>query len=45
MGVRRGAYRDFMKRHDGKTPFGKRRCRWEYNIKMDLQEIGWEGTD
>jgi hypothetical protein len=22
-------------------PFGKPRCRWENNIKMFLQEMGW----
>jgi hypothetical protein len=21
------------------------RCRWEDNIKTDLQEVGWEGMD
>ena len=21
------------------------RCRWENNIKMDLQQVGWEGMD
>ena len=26
-------------------PFGKPRRRWEYNIKMDLQEVGWGGVD
>jgi hypothetical protein len=25
---------------DGKRPFGRRRRRWEDNIKMDLTEIG-----
>ena len=24
---------------------GKPRCRWENNIKMDLQEVGWKGMD
>jgi len=24
----------------GKRPFGIPRCRWEDNIKMDLQEVG-----
>jgi len=26
----------------GKRPLGRPRHRWEYNIKMDLLEIGWE---
>jgi hypothetical protein len=29
----------------GKRPFGRPRCRWEDNIKMDLQEVGCGGTD
>jgi hypothetical protein len=28
----------------GKRPFGRPRCRNEYNIKLDLQEIGWGGA-
>jgi hypothetical protein len=24
-----------------KRPLGRRRSRWEDNIKMDLQEVGW----
>ena len=26
-------------------PLGRPEHRWEYNIKMDLQEVGWEGMD
>ena len=25
---------------EGKRPLGRPRRRWEYNIKMDLQEVG-----
>jgi hypothetical protein len=25
----------------GKRPLGRPRLRWENNIKMDLQEVGW----
>jgi hypothetical protein len=28
-----------------KRPLGRSRRRWEDNIKMDLQEIGWRGMD
>ena len=24
----------------GKRPLGRPRCRWEFNIRMDLEEIG-----
>ena len=26
---------------EGKRPLGRPRRRWEDNIKMDLQEVGW----
>jgi hypothetical protein len=29
---------------EGKRPLGRFRCRWEDNIKIDLQEVGaWTG--
>jgi hypothetical protein len=30
---------------EGKRPLEKPRCRWEDNIKMDLQEVGCGGVD
>jgi len=30
---------------EGKSPLGRPRCRWEDNIKMDLQEVGCGGMD
>jgi hypothetical protein len=30
---------------EGKSLFGKRRHRCEGNIKMDINEIGWEGVN
>jgi hypothetical protein len=41
MGEARGAYRILMGRLEGRRPLGKPRRRWEDNIKMDLQEVGW----
>jgi len=29
----------------GKRPLGRPRCRWEGNIKMDLQEVGCGDVD
>jgi hypothetical protein len=29
---------------EGKRPLGRPRCRWEDNIKRDLQEVGIVGT-
>jgi hypothetical protein len=41
----RGAYRILVGRPDGRRPLGRPRRRWEDNINMDLQEVGWEGVD
>ena len=41
MGERRGVYRVLVGKPDGKRPLGRPRYRWEDNIKMDLQEVGW----
>ena len=30
-----------MKKPEGKRSLGRPRHRWEDNIKMDLQEVGW----
>jgi hypothetical protein len=39
-GEGRGVYRVLVGRPKGKRPPGRRRRRWENNIKMDLREIG-----
>jgi hypothetical protein len=31
-------------KHEGRRLFGRPRHRCENNIKIDLQEIGWEGV-
>jgi hypothetical protein len=36
----RGVYRALIGRSEGKRPLGRRRRRWEDNIKLDLREIG-----
>ena len=38
-------YRVLVRKPEGKGPLGKPRCRWEDNIKLDLQEVGCEGMD
>jgi hypothetical protein len=45
MGKSRGAYRILVGRSGGKRPLGRPRRRWEDNIKMDLQEVGYGGMD
>jgi hypothetical protein len=39
----RGAYRILVGRPEGRRPLGRPRPRWEDNIKIDLQEVGWGG--
>jgi hypothetical protein len=41
MGEGRGAYRILVGRPEGRRPLGRPRRRWEDNIKMDIQEVGW----
>jgi hypothetical protein len=41
IGERRGAYRILVGRPEGRRPLGRPRFRWEDNIKMDLEEVGW----
>jgi hypothetical protein len=38
---RRDAYRALVGKPEGKERLERRRSRWEYNIKMDLREVGW----
>jgi hypothetical protein len=40
-GEKRGAYTILVGRSEGMRPLGKPRRRWENNIKMDLQDVGW----
>jgi hypothetical protein len=41
MGEGRCAYRVLVGRPEGRRPLGRPRRRWEDNIKVDLQEVGW----
>jgi len=34
-----------LKKPEGKGPLGRPRSRWQDNIKMDLQEVGYDGMD
>jgi hypothetical protein len=45
MGEGRGTYRILVGRPEGRRPLGRTRRRWEDNIKMYLQEVGWGGMD
>jgi hypothetical protein len=45
MGEGRCVFRALVGRPEGKRPLGRSRRRWEYNIKMDLREIGIDGAN
>jgi hypothetical protein len=45
MGVGRGVYRVLVGSPEGKRPLGRPRRRWEDNVKIDLREIGINGTN
>jgi hypothetical protein len=44
-GGRKRAYTVLVGRPERKRQVGRTRRRWEDNIKMDLQEVGWGGMD
>jgi hypothetical protein len=45
MGEERGVCKVLVGKPERKRPLGRPRCRWEDNIKMDLQEVGCGGMD
>jgi hypothetical protein len=40
MGEEREVHRVLVEKSEGKRSLGRPRCRWEENIKMDVQEVG-----
>jgi hypothetical protein len=45
MGEGRGVYRVLVGKPEGKRLLRRLRRRWEDNIRMDLQEVGWGCED
>ena len=45
MGEDRGVHRVLVGKPEGKRPLGRPSRRWEDNIKMDLQVVGWGRGD
>jgi hypothetical protein len=43
-GEKRNAYRILVGKPEGKRSLGRPKCRW-VDIKMDLREMGLDGTD
>jgi hypothetical protein len=41
MGEGKRVYRILVGKPEAKRPLGRPRRRWEDNIKVDLQEVGW----
>ena len=41
IGDRGGAYGVLVEKPERKIPLGGRRRRWTYNIKIEVQEVGW----
>jgi hypothetical protein len=44
IGEMRNAYNILVRKLKGKRSLGRPRHRWEYNIRMDVREIWWEGV-
>jgi hypothetical protein len=44
-GEKRGVYRVLVGKPEGKRPLGRHKCRWENNIKMNLQDVGCGDID
>jgi hypothetical protein len=41
MGKMRVTYRVLVGKPKGRRPYGRPRYRWEDNIKMNFEEVGW----
>jgi hypothetical protein len=44
MGEGRGAYRILVGKPEGRRPLERPKHRWEVSIKMDLEEVAWDGV-
>jgi len=45
MGESRDVYRVLVGNRKGRRPLGRLGRRWQDNIKIDLQEVGWGSMD
>jgi len=45
MGQTTSAYRVLVRKSEGKKQLVRPRRRWEDNIKMNIQKVGWIGID
>jgi hypothetical protein len=44
MGEMRNAFNILVRKPEGKGPLRRPRCRWKYNIKMYLREVGYNSV-
>jgi hypothetical protein len=44
-GEKKNTCRLLVGKPEGKRPLGRPRCRWVYNIRMDLGEVRWGAVD
>jgi hypothetical protein len=45
MGEGTGVYRVWVGKPERKKSLGRPRLKWEDNIKINIQEVGWGGLD
>jgi hypothetical protein len=45
MGESRDIYRVLVGKPEGRRPLGRLGRKWEDNIKIDLQKVGWGSMD
>jgi hypothetical protein len=45
VGERSGVHRVLVGKPEGMRPLGRPRRRWEDNIRMDLQDVGFGGVE
>jgi hypothetical protein len=45
IGEMRNSYKILVGEPERKRPLGRRWCRWEDNIRLDLTDMGWKGVD
>jgi hypothetical protein len=45
MGEKRNTYRLLVGKPEGKRPLGRPRCKWVYNIRMDVVDVEWGDVD
>jgi hypothetical protein len=44
-GEMRNVYKILVEKPEGKRPLREPRHRWEWIIRMNLKEVGWEAVD